>query len=121
MTRRALNGTQKAAVFILHMGKERSAKVLQSLRETEVADIMSEVARLRTVDGEVVEDVISEFKEMAGAKVAITAGGLELARSLLEESLGDAKANEILDRVTASCCPSSRTSTRRRSPWCWPT
>ena len=99
---RALTGTQKAAVFILHMGKDRSAKVLQSLRETEVADIIAEVARLRLVDGSVVEDVLAEFKEMAEAKIAITAGGLELARSLLEESLGDAKATEILDRVTST-------------------
>src|SRR4029079_14215058 len=39
---------------------------------------------------------------MADAKVTITAGGLERARSLLEESLGGDKATEILDRVTAS-------------------
>ena len=39
---------------------------------------------------------------MAEAKVTITAGGLERARSLLEESLGGDKATEILDRVTAS-------------------
>jgi flagellar motor switch protein FliG len=113
---RTLTGTQKAAVFILHMGKDRSAKVLRSLRETEVADIMSEVARLRTVDGELVEEVISEFKEMAGAKVAITAGGLELARSLLEESLGDSKANEILDRVTASLVEMPFEFLRRADP-----
>ena len=39
---RALTGAQKAAVFILHMGKERSAEVLRSMRETEVAEIYSE-------------------------------------------------------------------------------
>src|SRR6266568_2671792 len=75
---RTLTGAQKAAVFILHMGKERSAEVLRSMRETEVADIM------------------------ADAKVTVTAGGLERARSLLVESLGGDKATEILDRVTAS-------------------
>jgi flagellar motor switch protein FliG len=99
---RTLTGAQKAAVFILHMGKDRSASVLRSMRETEVAEIMAEVARMRIVNGTVVEEVVNEFKEMADAKETVTAGGLERARSLLEESLGGDKATEILDRVTAS-------------------
>jgi flagellar motor switch protein FliG len=99
---RTLTGAQKAAVFILHMGKERSAEVLRSMRETEVAEIMGEVARMRTVTSTVIEEVVDEFKEMAEAKVTVTAGGLERARSLLTESLGGDKATEILDRVTAS-------------------
>jgi flagellar motor switch protein FliG len=84
------------------MGKERSASVLRAMRETEVAEIMAEVARLRTISGAVVEEVVDEFREMADAKVTVTAGGLERARTLLEESLGGDKATEILDRVTAS-------------------
>jgi flagellar motor switch protein FliG len=99
---RALTGAQKAAVFILHMGKERSVEVLRSMRETEVAEIMGEVARMRTVTSTVIDEVVDEFKEMADAKVTVTAGGLERARSLLTESLGGDKATEILDRVTAS-------------------
>jgi flagellar motor switch protein FliG len=99
---RTLTGAQKAAVFILHMGKERSAEVLRSMRETEVAEIMGEVARMRTVTSTVIGEVVDEFKEMAEAKVTVTAGGLERARSLLTESLGGDKATEILDRVTAS-------------------
>jgi flagellar motor switch protein FliG len=99
---RTLTGAQKAAVFILHMGKERSAEVLRAMRENEVAEIMSEVARMRTVQSSVVEEVVGEFKDMAEAKVTITAGGLERARAMLEESLGGDKATEILDRVTAS-------------------
>jgi flagellar motor switch protein FliG len=84
------------------MGKERSAEVLRSMRETEVAEIMAEVARMRTVTSTVIDEVVDEFKEMAEAKVTVTAGGLERARSLLTESLGGDKATEILDRVTAS-------------------
>ena len=99
---RALTGAQKAAVFILHMGKQRSASVLRSMREAEVAEIMAEVARMRTVNSTLVEEVVGEFREMADAKVTVTAGGLERARTLLEESLGGDKATEILDRVTAS-------------------
>src|SRR5205823_602744 len=53
-------------------------------------------------NGSMIEEVVTEFREMADAKVTVTAGGLERARTLLEESLGGDKATEILDRVTAS-------------------
>src|SRR2546421_1168820 len=102
MSRPTLTGAQKAAVFLLHMGKDRSAKVIRSLRESEVAEIMAEVARLRTIDEPVVDEVVEEFKEIAGTKGTITSGGFELARGLLEQSLGEPKANEILDRVSAT-------------------
>src|SRR5688572_10580308 len=92
---RGLTGPQKAEVFLLNMGKERSAKVLRTMREVEVAEIMSEIARLRGVDSPLVDEVFEEFRVMAEAKVQITSGGLELARSLLEETLGGDKATEI--------------------------
>lgn len=95
-----LSGAQKAAVLLLQLGKERSAKVLRSMRESEVAEIMAEVARLRNVDAVRVAEVLDEFKDMTEQKIAFTSGGLELARSMLEETLGEDLAAEILERVT---------------------
>jgi flagellar motor switch protein FliG len=97
---RTLTGTQKAAVLLLQLGMERSALVLRSLRESEVAEIMAEVARLRTVDEEMVEDVVGEFKHIAESHGYVRSGGIELARTLLQESLGEAKAAEILERLS---------------------
>jgi flagellar motor switch protein FliG len=98
---RELTGPQKAAVLIMQIGRERSAPVLRSLREAEVAEIMSEVARLQSIEIEVVQEVLDEFRTMAETRNTITSGGIELARGLLEASLGIEKANEIIDRVTA--------------------
>ena len=39
-----LTGSQKAAIFLLQMGKERTAKVLQAMRDTEVEELMTEIA-----------------------------------------------------------------------------
>ena len=44
---RALTGAQKAAVFILHMGKDRSAEVLRSMRET-IVSAKSRTVAIRT-------------------------------------------------------------------------
>lgn len=95
-----LNGAAKVAVLLLQMGNERSAKVLREMRESEVAEIMSEVARLRNVDSNIVQDVLAEFSEMAEQNIAVTSGGLELARSLLTETLGEDRGSEIIGRIT---------------------
>jgi flagellar motor switch protein FliG len=95
-----LTGTQKAAILLLQLGMERSALVLRSLRETEVAEIMAEVARLRSVDEAMVEQVVGEFNDIAASHVHVRSGGLELARTLLVESLGKEKAGEILERLS---------------------
>ncbi len=102
MSVKHLTGPQKAAIILLQMDKKRASLVLQSLRENEVADIMAEVARMRPVDFKVVEELVDEFKILAETHVTITSGGMELARTLLEESLGIDKAEEILERVSAS-------------------
>jgi flagellar motor switch protein FliG len=96
-----LTGPQKAAVLLLQMGKDRSAKVLRSLHESEVAEIMAEVARLKTVQSDVADSVLDEFAVMAQTKSGITAGGLDLARELLDASVGEQRAGEILDMVAA--------------------
>lgn len=96
-----LTGTQKAAILLLQVGKEQSAKVLRSMRESEVADIMAEIARLRGLDIALVDEVLEEFGALAGTKIAITSGGLELARSMLEEAMGEDKAVELVDRIQA--------------------
>ena len=69
MRDRVLTGAQKAAVFILHMGKERSAEVLRSMRENEVAEIMAEVARMRTVNGTVVEVLVDNAEPVEYGQV----------------------------------------------------
>jgi len=101
MAPKSLTGAQKAAILLLQLGMERSALVLRSLRESEIAEIMAEVARLRNVDPEMAEEVIGEFTTLAETAGYVRSGGIEFARSLLEQSLGGQKANEILERLSA--------------------
>jgi flagellar motor switch protein FliG len=96
-----ITGATKAALLLLQVGKEHSAKVLRTMSGTEVADIMSEIARLRTVDSSTVDDVLAEFAELAETRMAITTGGLALAKSMLEETMGMERAGEMIERVSA--------------------
>ncbi|MEX2658094.1 MAG: flagellar motor switch protein FliG [Acidimicrobiales bacterium] len=96
-----LSGPQKAAVVLLQMGKERSATVLRSLKESEVEELMGEIARLQGLNVEVADEVLEEFHELAVARRYVTQGGMGFAQEVLEASMGAGKAREILDRLQA--------------------
>jgi flagellar motor switch protein FliG len=97
-----LTGPQKAAVLLVQLGKERSALVLKSLRESEVEEVMGEIARLRDVDTGVVDAVMEEFQSLAAARRYYGQGGMDFAREVLEASMGPEKAAELLARMEAS-------------------
>src|SRR5688500_286961 len=94
-----LTGVQKAAVLLMQMDRDRSASVLRELRETEVADIMAEVAQLQRVESDAVHEVLVEFHHLATARAHVANGGIGVARELLMASLGEQKADEILTRL----------------------
>lgn len=96
-----LTGPQKAALLLVHLGKERASKVLKVLREGEVEEIMTEVARMHNVDSRHVEHVIDEFRELAQAHSYVARGGIGYAAEMLEETLGAGRAREIIDRLSA--------------------
>ena len=97
-----MTGAQKAAVVLMSMGTERASKVLKSLREAEVTEIMSEIARMPDVGEDVVEAVLNELAVTASARHHVAVGGVDYAKELLEASVGDRKAEEIFSRLSMS-------------------
>jgi flagellar motor switch protein FliG len=111
-----LSGVQKAAVLLLSLGKEKSAAVLRAMPDEDVELLTAEITRLGSVDSTIVDVVMNEFHEMATAKRYITEGGIDFARSLLEESLGAQKAHAILDRLAVSVTEAPFEFLRRADP-----
>ena len=97
-----LSGAQKAAVLLVQLGKEKSAAVLKSLRESEVEEVLNEVARMKGVPTETVDAVLEEFSTLASARRYYAQGGMDFAREVLEATLGSDRAKELLDRMKAS-------------------
>lgn len=100
---RELTGTQKAAVLLLQLGKERASKVLATMHEAEVEEIATEIVKLGSLPSNVTESVLSEFHSMiTGGGGASARGGVDAARELLEGSLGRLKTEDMLERVSHS-------------------
>ena len=100
--RKELNGRQKAAIFLVTIGSEISADIFKHLREDEIEALTFEIARLESVESEDRDKVLLEFKELMMAQDFITSGGIDYARELLEKSLGNQKAIDIINRLTSS-------------------
>jgi flagellar motor switch protein FliG len=96
-----VSGLRKAAVLLVQMGREHSAKVLSKLRQTEVEELSAEIMRLGTVEATLAEEVLEEFHMLAGERVGASVGGVGFARELLEASLGTDRAGEIVGRLSA--------------------
>src|SRR5579875_588042 len=93
----SLTGPQKAAVVLAQLDQARATKVLRAMSEAEVVALMSAMATLPPLDSAAVLDVLGEFTHQASALTQVGQGGIELARKLLRERLGPARAEEILE------------------------
>ena len=113
---RPLTGPQKAAILLVQLGMERSAKVVKHLSEHEVEALMAEVASLRAPDPVVLDTVFEEFVEMAAERVLVMRGGIDVAREMLERSVGAVKAAEIIGRVEATIAQMPFENLRRADP-----
>jgi flagellar motor switch protein FliG len=95
-----MTGRQKAAVLVLQLGRNESAKVLSQLSGTELEELSAEIARMGNVPPAISAAVLSEFAGMLATGGATTRGGLELARELLLATVGPQRAEEIIDRLS---------------------
>ncbi|MGH9133242.1 MAG: flagellar motor switch protein FliG [Ilumatobacteraceae bacterium] len=98
-----LSGAEKAAILLLKLGSERSARVLKLLGENEVTQVTAEIVRANQVRREDSDGALAEFATLVKASDHLsTSGGLAIARQLLEASLGESRATEILDNLRQS-------------------
>lgn len=94
-------GARKAAIVLVRLGKERAATVLEHMSEEEIEAISAEVATLSGVEAGEADKVIAEFGSLLSARAHMLQGGMDLARDLLQRALGDDRAEEAMQRLTA--------------------
>ena len=74
-----LNGTQKAAMFMLAAGEEHAGRLLTKLDLEEIRDTTQAMSRLGRVSGDTVEALLNDFLERQGGTAGLV-GGYHAAR-----------------------------------------
>lgn len=99
--RMEFSGKEKAAILLVALGPEKSAKLFKHLTEEEIEELTLEIANVRRVTPEVKEKIIEEFYQICVAQEYISEGGIEYAKEVLEKALGSQKALDIISRLTS--------------------
>ncbi|OUM96983.1 MAG: flagellar motor switch protein FliG [Thermobacillus sp. ZCTH02-B1] len=97
-----LTGRQKAAILLITLGPEVSAHIFKHLRDEEIEQLTLEIANVRKVDPEEKQAILTEFHQICMAQEYISQGGIQYAKTILEKALGEHKAMEVINRLTAT-------------------
>ena len=96
-----LQDLRKAAVLLMSLPDDLAAQLMSKLEPKQVEAVSIEIAKLGSVTGDEQESIIQEFAGANPSSMAMRAGGLELAKSLVEKALGKS-AGQTLDNVRQS-------------------
>lgn len=99
---RNMTGIQKAAAVIVAIGADKASLIYQHMDPEDVEQVTLEVAKLGFLSMDVSEAVLTEFYQMCMMNKAVSEGGLEYARSVLEKAFGNATAATLLSKITKS-------------------
>ena len=97
-----LKGRKKAAALLITLGKERSAEILRHMSDEDIERLTWEISAMGEIRHDQRKEVIEDFEESAVARNVISLGGLEYAEELLRLALGEDKATELIDRLSAT-------------------
>lgn len=95
----ALNGYEKAAIFLSAIGEDAAAAVLRGLDVKEIGKITAHMTKLKTISRTVIEQVIKEVSENLN-RGDIHVGGQEFVKKMLSKGLGEDGAQKIIDMAT---------------------
>lgn len=91
----------KAAVLLMSLPPDQAAQVMSRLDPKQIEAVSIEIAKLDAVSGEEQEQVIQEFAQANPTALVGGAGGLDVAKELVQKALGS-QANTTLESVRQS-------------------
>lgn len=111
-----LSGRKKAAVLFIALGPELSSTIMKQLPEEDIEKISYEIANMDVVESDKQKEVLNEFLEMHQAQYYLLKGGVEYAKQVLERTVGPAKANDYLRKLSAAAKKQPFSRLRKTDP-----
>ncbi|MEZ6232843.1 MAG: flagellar motor switch protein FliG [Phycisphaerales bacterium] len=94
-----LEGVSKAAILLLLLGRESAGKVLSRMEPDVVQEVSRELASLGRVSRDHQTAVVEEFYNITVASQYVEEGSLELAKSILKDSLPPEVAGRVISQI----------------------
>lgn len=102
---RTLSGAEKAAIFMLSLGEDHTARLFEYMDDEEIMEISQTMAGLGKVGSTVVERLFVDFAEQMSSTGSLV-GTLDSTERLLHKVLGKEKVGNIMEEIRG---PAGRT------------
>ena len=102
---RTLTGAEKAAIFMLSLGEDHSARLFALMDEEEIKELSQTMANLGNVASSVVEKLFIDFADQISATGSLV-GSHESTERLLQKVLGPERVGQIMEEIRG---PAGRT------------
>ena len=96
----AINGYEKAAIFLSSVGEETAAQILKGLEPDIIGRITSYMSRMKKSDRTKIESVFVETLEKVSSGEVKQVGGEDYVKKILARGLGNESAEKILEMVS---------------------
>lgn len=100
--KKGLTGKQKAAILLISLGPDVSAKIYKHLTDEEIEKLSLEISSVKKVEANLKEEILEQFHQIALAQDYISQGGVGYAKTVLEKAFGKEQASNIINRLTSS-------------------
>ena len=98
---------RKAAILLMSLPDEQAAQLMSKLEPKQVEAVSIEIAKLGSVTGDEQEATIHEFAGANPSGMSVRAGGLEVAKQLVEKALGKSAGSRwTMSASRSRPCPS---------------
>ncbi len=112
----SIDGASKAAVVLLAVGAEAAAEVLRQLTPFEVQRLSSKMAVVRSLNRELVIEVLREFKDATGNDAQVAFDTDSFMQNMLHKALGVEGASDLLGRLESAIDMSGIETLKRMEP-----
>ncbi len=96
-----LTGAKKAAILLLCLGEDVTAKIFEALDDSEVREISRCMINIDHVDPLLAREILEEFKEARGGDIGVYVRGDEFAKHAILGGGNASRAQYLLDQVSA--------------------
>lgn len=103
---RTLTGPQKAAIFLLALGEDQTAKLFEHMDDREIMEVSQAVASLGKVGSNVVEKLFVEFAEQMSSTNSLVGTQNSTERLLSKSGIPKEKIDSIMEEIRG---PAGRT------------
>ena len=97
-----MDGSDKAAIFLLYVGPEATSKVFEHMDDDDIKRISKSMAKLGHVSRPVILDVVNEYSNLTSPDSGFFSQGEEFVRKILEQALGPTKAEALIRELNST-------------------